>query len=195
MIKAIIFDCFGVLTTEGWQEFKQTHFSNDSDKLQEAVKLNQLADEGKISHADLLPMIAGVAGIPSEQARREIDNYKTNTHLMDFIASSLKEHYKIGMLSNVSDDWLRNMFTSDQLALFDEIALSYKTGYTKPHPQAYTYIAKKLGVETSECVFVDDLSRNVSAAEKVSMRAIEYTGFNQFKNDLKEKLEMSDTDK
>jgi HAD superfamily hydrolase (TIGR01509 family) len=195
MIKAIIFDCFGVLTTEGWQVFKQTHFSNDETKLQEALKLNQLADEGKIDHKQLLPMIADIAGISTEQAHREIDNNKTNIHLIQYIDQMLKGRYKIGMLSNVSDDWLLKMFSSEQLALFDVVALSYDIGHTKPHPRAYLYISDKLGVETAECVFIDDLLHNVEGARRVGMQAVHYTELTELKKELEQLLKMSNSDK
>lgn len=195
MIKAIIFDCFGVLTTEGWQEFKQTYFSDDAEKLNEANKLNYLADQGKMNHAQLMPMIAELAGVGVEQTIAEIDVYQPNKKLLKYIENELKPNYKIGMLSNVSDDWLVKMFTSEEQHLFDEIALSFNIGYTKPAPQAYQYIVDKLGVEMNEAVFIDDRINFVNAAIDLGMNGIQYIDFTQFKDDLDKILEVTNTDK
>jgi HAD superfamily hydrolase (TIGR01509 family) len=194
MVKAIIFDCFGVLTTEGWQEFKETYFS-DPDKLEEANKLNYLADQGKMNHEELLPLIAEIAQIPVSQAREEIDDYRPNKSLLEYIKKELKPNYKIGMLSNVSDDWIVKMFTPDQVKLFDNLALSFNIGHTKPEPEAYEYATRKLEVELSECVFIDDRLHFVEAARELGMQGIEYKDFKQMKNELEQILEMTNTDK
>ena len=195
MIKAIVFDCFGVLTTEGWQEFKQTHFAEDAEKLEEANKLNSLADSGKMKHEQLLPMIAQLAGIPTSQAIAEIDDYQTNKKLFHYISEHLKPKYKIGMLSNVSDDWLNRMFSNEQRNIFDAFALSFQMGFTKPDKRAYEYIAEKLGVSLEECVFIDDREHYVIASEKYGMKGILYNDFSQFKQDIENILEVTNTDK
>jgi putative hydrolase of the HAD superfamily len=194
MIKAIIFDCFGVLTTEGWQEFKQTYFS-EPDKLDEANKLNYLADQGKMNHEELMPLIADLAGISTAQAREEIDDYQPNKSLLEYIKTFLKKDYKIGMLSNVSDDWIVKMFSSEQVKLFDTLALSFNIGHTKPERQAYEYVADKLGVKPNQCVFIDDRSHFVDAAKTVGMQGIQYKNFEQMKVDLEAILEVTDADK
>jgi putative hydrolase of the HAD superfamily len=193
MIKAIIFDCFGVLTTEGWQEFKQIYFSEDAEKLNEANKLNYLADQGKMNHNQLMPLIAELAGVSVEQTIKEIDVYQPNNRLLKYIETELKPNYKIGMLSNVSDDWLVKMFTVEQQQLFDEIALSFNIGFTKPAPQAYQYIVDKLAVEMSEAVFIDDRINFVDAANGLGMKGIQYIEFEQFKADIENVLNMSDS--
>lgn len=194
MIKAVIFDCFGVLTTEGWQEFKETYFS-DPDKLDEANKLNYLADLGKMNHDELMPLIAELAQIPVSKAREEIDDYRPNKSLLEYIEKVLKKDYKIGMLSNVSDDWIVKMFSPEQAKMFDNIALSFDIGHTKPERQAYEFVANKLEVELDECVFIDDRLRFVEAAISLGMQGIQYKNFEQMKNELEKILEVTDTNK
>ncbi len=193
MIKAIIFDCFGVLTSEGWQEFKDKHFGADTEKLDEAQRLNGLADSGKLTHTELMPMIAELAGVSLGQAEKEIDNYQTNTKLFNYIDKELNHKYKIGMLSNVSDDWLYSMFTSEQLALFDSTVLSFEIGYAKPDRRAYEIAAEQLEVNAGECVFIDDLEHNIIAAKNSGMQAIQFINFEDFKNELQ--LLLADSDK
>lgn len=194
MIKAVIFDCFGVLTSEGWQEFKETHFS-DEKKLAEANRLNYLADQGKLNHEELLPMIAELASLTVEQARKEIDNYVPNKKLLDYIDNKLSGKYKIGMLSNVSDDWLEQIFVPGQLESFDAFALSYKIGIAKPDKRAFEKIAELLDVGLEECVFLDDSKFFADEATKYGMQGINYINFDDSILELERILEMSNTDK
>jgi epoxide hydrolase-like predicted phosphatase len=56
--------------------------------------------------------------------------------------------------------------------LFDDIVCSAEVGMAKPEPAIYTLAAERLGLEPSECVFVDDLDTNVEAARQVGMHAV-----------------------
>jgi HAD superfamily hydrolase (TIGR01509 family) len=55
----------------------------------------------------------------------------------------------------------------------------------KTESGAYRLIAEKLGKEPEEIVFIDDQLKNVEAAQKTGMVAIQYKNV----QDLKEKLE------
>jgi putative hydrolase of the HAD superfamily len=47
-------------------------------------------------------------------------------------------------------------------------------GLHKPQPEIYRLAARRLGVEPSECLFVDDLRENCEGAEAVGMTAIRH---------------------
>src|SRR5665213_617468 len=156
MLKAIIFDCFGVLTaSDGWLPFRDHYLSNDADLLGQGNSLNKQADAGLITYDDFIKGVAKLAGVPEEQARITIDDNVTNDALFRYIAR-LKPRYKIGMLSNAAANWLDELFTPAQVALFDATMLSYESGFIKPQPRAYEIIAERLGVTTRECLFIDD---------------------------------------
>ena len=104
--------------------------------------------------------------------------------ILDFIAS-LKPRYKIGLLSNVSTDWVKTDFLSvAEAALFDDIILSYRVGVVKPNPKIYHICAEELGVEVSECVLIDDGAHNCEGAIKAGMQAILYSNLEQAKEEL-----------
>ena len=88
-----------------------------------------------------------------------------------------------------------NIFEADEIALFSATALSYETGYAKPHMQAYRIIANRLGCAESECVFIDDQPSFVEAAEKSGMHAILFRGSEQLKLELQKLLHVADSDK
>lgn len=184
MIKAIIFDCFGVLVTESWLTFKDEHFGHDESLVQAATDLMHQSDIGVLSYEDFVEQVAAMANADPKEVRTYLDTNQRNNKLFEYIASELKPHYKIGMLSNASMDWLGELFTPEQLSLFEVKALSFETGVAKPDAQAYHAVATRLGVEPEECVFIDDQEGYCSAAKDVGMRAITYTDFADFKQQL-----------
>jgi putative hydrolase of the HAD superfamily len=187
MTKAIIFDCFGVLTTEGWLPFKAKHFSHDPELSKQATDLNKQANAGLISFDDLVEKVAKLAKVPAGKVAKAIDVNVPNDPLLGYIAE-LKPRYKIGMLSNAADNWLDKLFSPKQVGLFDAISLSYEAGFLKPHPVAYESIADKLGVALDECIFIDDQERHCAGAREAGMRAIRYESFDQLKSELEKIL-------
>jgi putative hydrolase of the HAD superfamily len=188
MIKAIIFDCFGVLTTEGWHMFRDKHFGGDEAALAKLAELNYAADDGELPFDQFIKQVAAMAGVTPGEVGDSIRKVTLDTRLMDYINDQLKPHYKIGMLSNVPQDWLDELFSTDQLALFDAVGLSYEMGFTKPDPRAYMTIAKRLKVESSECLFIDDSQTNTRGAEAVGMTAVKYESLSRLQQSLKEAL-------
>jgi HAD superfamily hydrolase (TIGR01549 family) len=132
--------------------------------------------------------VAKLAEVPASEAREAIESNVADETLFDYISKHLKPHYKIGILSNAGANWLNDLFTPEQVALFDATALSYETGVVKPHDGAYAAIAERLGVEPDECVFIDDQEKYVTAAREFGMSAIWYRDFDQFKNDIEKLL-------
>ena len=187
MIRAFIFDCFGVLTTDGWLPFKEQHFGHDQELEQEATNLNKMTDAGLLSYSDFVNKISKLSGKDEQHVRSNIESNVANQELFDFI-STLKPKYKIGMLSNAGSNWLDKLFTPEQLSLFDEQGLSYQTGHLKPSADAYHHIASSLNVEPSECVFIDDIESYCEAARDVGMKAVWYQNFAQTKSDIEKIL-------
>lgn len=195
MIKAVIFDCYGVLTSDGWHPFKYKYFSDNKEKFAEATSLNVLTNAGKISYNDFLKRIGEMTGLQSEEVRLEMESNTANLQLFDYINSELASQYRLAILSNVAGDWLGELFSPEQLEIFDYHALSFKLGVTKPNPEIYTKTAKELGVEIDECVFIDDIESYAQGAKTVGMQAIVYRDFEQMKAELEDILSVSNTDK
>ena len=56
--------------------------------------------------------------------------------------------------------------------LFDEIIESSVVGVRKPEPRFYEIACERLGVDPSECVFLDDLGINLKPARTMGMQTI-----------------------
>lgn len=187
MISAIIFDCFGVLMTDAWLPFKAKAFGHDPDLLEQATNLNKRADAGLIDYREFLTSIAELASITVLEAKSIIGNNVANESLFAYI-EELKKDYQIGLLSNASGNWLAEMFTPQQVAAFDAIALSYETRHIKPDPRAYEVIAERLGLPVEECVLVDDQERCCGGARATGMKAILYRDVDQTRAELEQLL-------
>lgn len=188
MIRAIIFDCFGVLNADGWSPFQTEIFGDDEDLMRQAQDLNDQSDAGIINYDEFVTGVSKLANISFQEAFSLMENDKSaNNHLLATI-KELKPNYKIGLLSNVSDNWLAELFTPEQLSSFDAVALSFDTHLMKPLQPAYYDIANKLAVEPEECVFIDDKAINCVAAEACGMRAVVFKNNDQALAELNEIL-------
>lgn len=177
-IKAVIFDCFGVLTAEDWIPFRRRHFKGDDAKAF-AQNMMQRFVTGNIQLKEFVSTIATKAGVGEDQVLDSLAESQPDIKLFGWIAEH-KSAYKIGMLSNAGRDTLDTLFTSQQRALFDDVVLSYQVGVAKPNPEVYLLAAKRLGVQPEECLFVDDKEMFCVAARKVGMKAIRYEDFDDF---------------
>ena len=176
MIKAVVFDCFGVLVRDGWLPFLEKHFTGHAELLEAAITSNKRVDAGLISYNDFIEEVALLAGISKQHAHLQIEDNPADISLFTYIKTAIKPSYKVGLLSNAGDNWLAELFSTEQLRLFDATALSCEIGAIKPHPNAYQTIARRLGVDMEECIFIDDQPRYCQGAREVGMQAIDYKG-------------------
>ena len=187
MIKAVIFDCFGVLVHESWVPFRDAHFVNSDDR-QWANQLMRSVSTGETPIDKFLNSIAEKSGVSVEHFRQVLYDNSPNLELFDYIANVLKPSYVIGLLSNVGENRLHQLLTNDQLVLIDKFALSSEIGVAKPSPEAYKIIIDKLGLTPKECIFVDDSESYCQGARDVGMDAIKYDDFRSFQSQLESML-------
>jgi HAD superfamily hydrolase (TIGR01509 family) len=177
MAKAIIFDCFGVLATDELISFHQQYFGSDPALMVEAKELSSQVDAGRGSYDAMLQRLADMANIPLEVAKTHIEHNVPDERLFAYIRHALMPRYKVGLLSNAGENWLDEIFTPAQIAVFDSILLSYQVGYTKPDVRIYREIAGRLGIAPTDCLMIDDQERYCTGAEQAGMQAILYRGF------------------
>lgn len=185
MIRAIIFDCFGVLVGQG---FNATYARAGGDPVKDRIFIKDLlgaASLGVVSRQHMLERICEQLGITPRAwlaAVRAME--QPDTELLTYIKQMLKPQYKVAILSNANVGVLQRKFSDAQLALFDAIVVSAEEGIVKPDPDIYHLAAERLGVEPTECLFTDDSAGHCQAAAAVGMTAIHYSHFRQFKEDL-----------
>ncbi len=186
MIKAIIFDCFGVFYLDSHDKLIE-HFPDQQEILE---NLRHQNDHGLFTRNDYLRTLARVTGAGVAEIERIIlTENELNQPLVDFVAGELKPHYKIGLLSNVGRGWMDSFFdTATRSTLFDAVVLSGDEGVTKPHPQIYELIADRLQLEPGDCLMIDDLPENVAGADAAGMHGMVYGNVRDLKQELREFL-------
>jgi HAD superfamily hydrolase (TIGR01509 family) len=187
MIQAIVFDCFGLLTTDLFKEFMATLPVEQRNK---ASDLNHAYDRGDLTRDDFLRELKELSGREPQEVEHLSDKeiYK-NTDLLNCIGE-LKKDYMIGLLSNISTNWITDCFLDEtEQELFDAFVFSYEIGATKPEPIMFETIAEKLGVSMDSIVMIDDTERYCTAAIELGMKAIWYQDFQQMKTELNKILQ------
>lgn len=184
MIQALIFDCFGVLTTDTWREYLA---SVNPDIRQELRDLHSAFLKGFTSYHEFrASALELVKSSPTDFDNIFITHQgqSKNLKLLEQI-NTLESKYKIGILSNAGSSWIRDSFLSQKdQQMFDDIVLSYEVGLAKPDEDIYKLACQRLGVNTSQVVFVDDREDFCQAAESLGIRTIVYKDFVQFKHEL-----------
>lgn len=177
MIKAVIFDCFGVLVESSYRRFFDGYLSDKPEIVRKINLLSEQSARANITIDDFYHQVSELTGISESEIRNHLSYHPPNIELLNHIRDELKPSYKIGLLSNVSSDRLDELFTDDQVKLFDGIVLSYAVKMIKPEREIYLLAASRLGVLPSECVFIDDVERYATGAKSAGMQAIVYRDF------------------
>ncbi|TAH34114.1 HAD family phosphatase [Candidatus Saccharibacteria bacterium] len=185
MIRAVIFDCFGVLITDALQAICSELRQRDVAAADEVRNTVSLSNRGITDPEASSRKVASILGISYEEYRERIANGEVkNTELLHYI-HELRASYKTALLSNIGKGSLLRRFTEDEFArYFDAVIASGDVGFAKPEPQIYEITADQLGVRFDECVFTDDREEFCEAARAVGMQAILYEDFLQFRTNL-----------
>ena len=198
-IKAVIFDFGGVFTTSPFEAFdryqaerglpkdliRRVNSTNPDNNAwarferaeidAEAFDAAFLAESTALGHPtpgrDILPLLYGSIRPRMVAALR-----------------TCKQHFKVGCITN-------NMASEHSpggglsrageiMALFDALIESSKAGVRKPDPRIYLMMCELLGVEPTQCVYLDDLGINCKPAAALGMRAIKVVDVDQTLDDL-----------
>jgi putative hydrolase of the HAD superfamily len=92
--------------------------------------------------------------------------------MYDLIRGARARGYKTALLSN---SWGNSGYPREDFpSLFDEVVISGEVGMRKPEPEIFRHTAALLGLRPEECVFIDDIEANITAAEALGMTGIHH---------------------
>lgn len=180
MVKAIVFDCFGVIMIDAITAYQEIHNA----VAEEIDELDRQADAGFISQKE---QINGYKELTGDNEATILDylkkEHRVNEPIVDII-KGLKKKYKLGMLSNIGVKWYEELVPEEIRKLFDVTVLSNEVGMVKPYPEIYEYLVDKLEVEPNETIFIDDLQENCEGARAIGIQTIHYTDVQKLKKEL-----------
>jgi putative hydrolase of the HAD superfamily len=96
------------------------------------------------------------------------------TEMLDLVRSLRQAGLRTALLSNswggLADAYPRHMFGE----LFDVVVISAEVGMRKPEEGIFRHTAALLGLELQECIFIDDVAANVTAAQAIGLLALHH---------------------
>ena len=186
MIKAIIFDFFGVFCPDLYWNWLSSIVGDLDYRREFFLELSKKVDKSLITREEFNKTLAEELGVSLEEVNINMGvRIRINQEGVE-LASELKKKYKIGLLSNASNI-LRDEILGkyDLEKYFDEIVISSEVQHIKPEPAMFEEIIRRLGVKNDEAVFFDDHQKNVDAAEKLGIQSLLYESNEKFVEDLK----------
>jgi putative hydrolase of the HAD superfamily len=194
MIKAVISDFGGVLTTPLLQAFNRVQDEIDvpleaygaamAHSLEhDGVHPLYALERGEITEAEFLARVErgleAVLGRPAALhgfGTRLMEALQPNRELFDFYTEVRRERgIRFALCTNNVREWesqWRSKLPIDDL--FEVVVDSAFVGTRKPEPEIYALTLERLGLPGDACAFVDDLEHNVTAARDAGMHGIVY---------------------
>ena len=152
------------------------------------ARLEDDYESGRVITAELLRHVRGACGFrcaDDELIAAYADMFWPNQPVCDLVPR-LKPRYRLLLLSNTNElhaNQFRWQF-ADTLSHFDHQILSYEVGVRKPNPGIFERCQRLAECAPAECVFIDDLAKNVEGGRAFGWHGIVYQGI----EDLRQRL-------
>lgn len=179
MIKAIIFDAFGVIYPEWGNVFRDTAPVENREAIQEIFDLGDL---GKLNDEEYVNRVSDLMQMTRDELQEvRFDKCQPDLQVLE-LAKEFRSTYKTAMLSNSSLGYIPKLMKRDNLdEYFEEFILSSEHGVMKPDKRIYEIAIEKLEIEPKESVFIDDRQVNIDAAKAVGMYGVLFESVAQVK--------------
>lgn len=194
MIKNIVFDIGNVLAGFVWEKFfcsfgySEEIFEKLADATVRSPFWNEM-DRGKLSDEELLEEFIRNDPSIEKEIREVFENVEGIIQRFDYAIPWIRElkekGYHVYVISNFSRKaHVECIKALDFLEEIDGGILSYQEKLIKPAPEIYQLLCSKYDLKAEECVFIDDLQRNVEAARKEGMKGLVFESLDQAKVEL-----------
>lgn len=196
-VKAVVFDFGGVMTTTTMPE-RVKPIVDGLGLPWSAIeagfgRYRRLMDASLISMEAMYDLIFADAAIAVEPAalakivEEDVASFLyRNERTLAWIRELKRQGYKIGILSNMSEDFairFRATFP-DFIAEADAVVLSGEERMFKPQRRIYDLVAARLGLPSDALVFIDDAETNCEGARAAGWQAIRFVSNDQVESDF-----------
>jgi epoxide hydrolase-like predicted phosphatase len=102
---------------------------------------------------------------------RMFAGFEMQTPVAEAVTRAKRAGFSTALLSN---SWGNDYPRAGWDEMFDVIVISGEVGMRKPEPEIFQLTASKLDLPPAQCVFVDDLMPNITAAVEVGMVGVHH---------------------
>jgi len=198
MIKNIVFDLGNVLISfkpsdyfdkENYPESIKTKILTDIFRSREWLML----DNGDISTQEVIDSIALRSTLKKEEILH-IFNLRTEIIFpldqnVRILPELKKRGFKLYFLSNFPIDIFEEVKTGYYFfQYFDGGIISAEVKVSKPDKRIYEFLMEKYSLLSCECLFIDDIEKNVSAAETLGMKGLVTFGSQEIVEEVEKAL-------
>ena len=186
-MKGLLLDFGGVLTTNVWDSFRDFCEAEgiDRDEVKrafrdrpEAMALLRRLEAGELTEEEFSPLFGPIIGVREDRHEGLVDRLFAGMQPEEGMIEALRRARVAGLKTGlISNSWGRGRYDRDSFSeLFDGVVISGEVGLYKPQPEIFRLGAERVGLDPTECVFVDDLRENCEGAEAVGMTAVLHRG-------------------
>lgn len=184
MIRAVVFDYGNVIDDVDVRVFVE-HVKpfmvgpmTPEERLLQTQPLSVQYESGKLDTAAFIPAFLKQAGLQMshDEFIAAWSGFFRPIPFTHALIRSLSAKYRLGLLSNTNELHFEHLISrTDVFPLFETVTLSYRVGVMKPDPAIYRDTVRKLGLASSECLYIDDLKQNAEAAGALGMQTVHFT--------------------
>jgi len=200
--QAFIFDIGGVTQPLRWdlvtEELRKVKPDLTVDEFRngfyhEREKGFSLYETAKLDASDFWTMVAAEIEFPRDRIEFMSDAfsllYSSFDKGLETVLERLEGRYRLFVLSNSCGELERATGTFEaSYRRFEQMYFSHKIGYKKPDLESFRYVLEDTNLDAGDCVFVDDVSANVIAAQTLGIRGVLYVSSSDLENQLAEYL-------
>lgn len=184
MIKALIFDCFGVFYVDPVFAYMRDP-ATSPEKAKALHTLDKQAARGMLNRQDFVAQASAPLSITPEVTEQRFFQSKERDERLVALVKQVRPHYKIGLLSNIGADMMDGFFSAaEREELFDVAILSGEFKMAKPDKAIFELTCQRLCVELSEAIMIDDQQSTCDIVKTYGMRSICYKDPDQLLEEL-----------
>lgn len=183
MIKNIVFD-MGMVLLDYDPMLPCMRHAKDAEKAKavyEAIFLDpewaQLTDTGILTEAEYLPLVQARLQTPELKqlaadvlADWPLDGLCPKSGMNRVVENLLDRGFRLYVLSNVGFRFHEFSYKIRQMNRFSGVLISAEEHVIKPDPAIYRRLCEKFDLVAEECLFVDDVEKNIIGAQSVGMQ-------------------------
>jgi len=181
VIDAVVFDLDGVIldSEELWDEVREELARERGGRWSDRAQADMMGMSSR-EWSRYMHEVVGLSEPPEEinheVVRRMLDGYEELLPLIDGAVDAVRRigaRWPLGLASSSNRELIDRALELSGLApLFRETVSSEEVARGKPAPDAYLEAARRLGVEASRCVAVEDSANGIRSAHAAGMRVI-----------------------